>query len=101
MILPGNFSLWDIVICIILGIPVGLFLPVRPKYLLIDLVAALAFFLPLTVVRLIEGTFTGSVTFTGFLFCVFLVTAYTATKFNKHAQEKESIIKYLDEYPRE
>lgn len=98
--LPGNFTWWDILVAIAMGIPIGLLLPVRPKYLLIDIVITLAFFIPLTVVRLIEGTFTGAVTFTGFLFVVFLITAYISTRFNKGAREKEDIIKHLDEYPR-
>lgn len=101
MSLPGNFTFWDILVVIAMGIPLGLFLPVRPKYLLIDIVTALAFFIPLTVVRLIEGTYEGIITFSGFLYIIFLLTAYIATKFNKNAQEKEEIIKYLDEYPRE
>lgn len=100
MILPGGFTFWDILVVIAIGIPVGLFLPIRPKYILIDVVIAFTFFVSLTVVRLIEGTFNGIVTTAGLLYIVFLITAYVATKFNRNAQEKEKIIKYLDEYPR-
>lgn len=100
MELPGGFTWWDILVVIAIGIPVGLFLPVRPKYILIDLVMAVSFFVPLTVVRLIEGTYNGIVTFAGLLYVVFIITAYLCTKFNRNAQEKEKIIKYLDDYPR-
>lgn len=91
----------DIIIAIIIGIPFGLLFPVRPKYLILDLAAAIIFFPTITLTRIMEGTFTGQLSGAGFLYIIFLVSAFIATKFNRTAQAKEAIIKQIEHQVKE
>lgn len=96
-----SFSWLDVLVAVLVGLPVGLFLPTRPKYLLIDIVISVAFFLSLSVARIVEGTFDGRFVTIFILFTIFLISTYFSSRFNKNAQEKEQLIKFLDEYPKE
>lgn len=95
-----NLNWVDIFVAVFVGVPIGLFLPTRPKYLLIDIVISIAFFLSLSVTRLVQDTYNGTLGTVFVLFIIFLISAYVSSNFNTNAQEKEQLIKYLDEYPR-
>jgi hypothetical protein len=92
----STITLLDVLVAILIGIPFGLLFPVRPKYLFLDLAAAIIFFPSISINRWFEGTYTGQMMAAGLLYCLFLISAYAATRFNKSAQAKEEIVKSIE-----
>lgn len=86
----------DAIAAALMAIPFGLLFPVRRRYIIIDLIAATVFFPSLSLVRWIEGSFTGQILGAGILYIIFLASAYIASLFNKEAQAKEDVIKNIN-----
>lgn len=88
-----DFTTLDFFMAFIMGVPVGILFPVRPRYLIIDFITALTFVLSISILRAIEGTFTGEILATGALLGLFLMGAAFGTRFNRGARDKEAVIK--------
>ncbi len=89
-------TLLDVIVAIIIGIPFGFLFPIRPRYIIMDIAAAVVFFPSISIVRITEGTYTGQMLQAGILYCLFLISAYITTKFNKTAQAREELIKIIE-----
>lgn len=87
----------ELILAMIIGIPIGVVLPVRPRYLFIDFVIAFTFFMSTAVIQIVEHIFDGALIGTGILFALFYIGATVGTRFNKGAKEKEAVIKYLQQ----
>lgn len=96
-----NFDLVSFVTAFIIGIPFGLVFPARPRYLFIDMFAGVIFFSSIILVRFVEGNSIIDIVFTGIMYITFLVGALVATRFNRVAQQKEKLIKRLENDSRE
>ncbi len=82
-----------------MGIPFGLILPSRPRYLIIDALGAIIFFISISVVRIVEGVFTGQILLAGGMYAIFLLGAYiSASRWNREATNKEELIKSIQKH---
>lgn len=95
--MPLEVTTLDFFVAVVMGIPLGILLPVRPRYLYIDIVLAFTFFVGLSCVRLAEGTFSGDIPIVGVLFFLFFIGVVIGTRFNRRAKEKEAVIKFVQQ----
>lgn len=99
MNLPGNFTPSDFIIAFLMGIPFGLSITTRAKYLYVPMVGGAIFFIAFSAVRYAQGTFTGGTFLVGIAFELFLLGAYlTAIKLNPVSKTKEELIGYLEKH---